>query len=508
MDRYEVHDGKQYKVINPKDYVIANRDKMFTAYKVANVTARKGKVGEVVETVMKNGMRETKNIVSYDPVTGEPDWVVTQANGEQMIVTDSKYRSLYYVADAEPGQEVTPVPLNRPMLELDENVCFMTSWGEMQYINAGGVLVTLSSNDIYGIQQEEFERTYKTLSDVDAKPIFDENIQIVNESNKPKIFLSVAYPYENEQNQKVLKEVVGYLSSKGITAVNVRKIQESNVNLVKEIASTLEKCEGILSLAFNKGQNKTSPFIHIENSLASTMNLSNIMIVPLEVDKDGMLFDDNNDATIDINANKSLYDPENTEVLKAIDQFIEQVVKRFQLKIKDKDLARFKSGLLNIDKSEQTREQIASFLKAFYQIKDIDFSMKNVFVKRPTQIKAVVVQQDGVYQTKDGLIELKKGDFLVMDQDSSVKPYAVKQEQFNLRYTKVLGSEDTYVTKLAPVIATKEGQEVKICPMVDTTDIYYNKKEEFASKYETLEDYILNLQISLDNSNINDLTSN
>lgn len=508
MDKYEIHDGKKYRVINSKDYVIEHRDQMFTAYKTSNVTARKGRVGEVVETVMKNGMRETKNIVSYDPVTGEPDWVVTQANGEQMIVTDSKYRSLYYVADAKPGQEVKPVPLNRPMLKVDENVCLVTSWGEMQYINAGGVLVTLASNDIYGIQQEEFEKTYQTVENVDAKPIFDENIQIVVDSNKPKIFLSVAYPYENENNQQILKDIVRYINSKGIMAINVRKIQESNVNLVREISGTLEKCEGILSLAFNKGQNKTSPFIHIENSLASTMNLANMVIVPLDVDKDGVLYDDNNDSTVDINAEKSLYDPENAGVLKEIDKFIEQVTKRYNLKINDKDLARFKSGLLNVDKTDQTRDQIVEFLKAFYQVKDLDFSMRNVFVKRPTQIKAVVVKQSGVYETKDGLIELKEGDFLVMDSNNNVKPYAVKQEQFNLRYTKVVGTEDTYVTKLAPVVATKSGDQVKICPLVDTTDIYYNKKEEFAAKYETLEDYILNLQVSLDNSNVNNLGSN
>ncbi|MBO5884845.1 MAG: hypothetical protein J6Q51_03515, partial [Clostridia bacterium] len=485
-----------------------HRDQMFTAYKTSNVTARKGKVGEVVETIMKNGMRETKNIVSYDPVTGEPDWVVTQANGEQMIVTDSKYKSLYYVADAKPGQEVKPVPLNRPMLKVEENVCLVTSWGEMQYINAGGVLVTLAANDIYGIQQEEFEKTYQTVENVDAKPIFDENIQTVVDNNKPKIFLSVAYPYDNEKNQQILKEVVRYLNSKGIMAVNVRKIQESNVNLVKEIAGTLEKCEGILSLAFNKGQNKTSPFIHIENSLASTMNLANLMIVPEEVEKEGVLYSDNNDGVADIDGEKSLYDPANQDVLEELNNFIEQVTKRYQLKINDKDLARFKSGLLTVDKTDQTREQIVEFLKAFYQVKDLDFSMRNVFVKRPTQIKAVVVKQSGMYETKDGVIELKEGDFLVMDNDSTVKPYAVKQEQFNLRYAKVIGTEDTYVTKLSPVIATKVDNQVKICPLVDPSDIYYNKKEEFAAKYESLEDYILNLQISLENSNVNNLGSN
>lgn len=508
MDKFEIHDGVQYKVINSKEYVSAHRNQQKTAYKTANVVARRGYVGEIVETVMKNGLRETKNMVSYDPITGEPDWVLTQPNGELTVITDSKYRSLYNIANTKPGEELNPIPLNRPVLEVDENVCLVTSWGEMQYIKAGGVLVTLASNDIYGIQKEEYENTYKEVPDVDAKPIFDENISTVVDNNRPKIFLSVAYPYHNENNQKLLKEVVEYVNSKGILAINVRKINENNVNLVKEISTTLGKCEGVLSLAFNRNSNKTSPFIHIETALATSMNLASLMIVPNEVDKEGVLHNDNSDGNeVEINAELSLYDDENKEVLTYLNKFTEQVTKRYKLQINKKDIARFKTGLMNPETSDQTKNQVVDFLKAFYQIKDKDFQMKNVFIKRPTQIKAMVVDKSGFYETKDGIIELRKGDFLVLDQNSNVKPYAVKQEQFNLRYVKVNGTQDTYVTKFVPVLASRKGANVEICPLIDTTDIYEQDIKEFGTKYESLKDYILNLESVAESVNQNDLSA-
>ena len=66
MDNFELHEGEQYKVINAKDYVISHKHEFFTAIKKSNVVAIQGFVGQEVDTVMKNGLTETKNIVSYN----------------------------------------------------------------------------------------------------------------------------------------------------------------------------------------------------------------------------------------------------------------------------------------------------------------------------------------------------------------------------------------------------------------------------------------------------------
>ena len=92
---YELHEGEQYLVIDSLEYVKQRMDSAFVGSKFAGITARKGYVGEKVKTIMKNGLTETVNVVTYDAETGEPDWVVTQESGEQMVVTDKKFKSLY-----------------------------------------------------------------------------------------------------------------------------------------------------------------------------------------------------------------------------------------------------------------------------------------------------------------------------------------------------------------------------------------------------------------------------
>ena len=131
---YEIYQGEKYKIIDAKEYAIENAHNCFAGIKVSSIVAKKGFVGQEVETIMKNGMKETKNIVSYDPETGEPDWIVAQATGEQMIVTDTAFKNLYYSENSSTGEQINPVPLNRPLIRVKENVAFMAPWGEMQYI--------------------------------------------------------------------------------------------------------------------------------------------------------------------------------------------------------------------------------------------------------------------------------------------------------------------------------------------------------------------------------------
>lgn len=495
MEKFEIHDGEHFKVIDPKKFCIENKDKAFVAIKVSNITARQGFVGEEVTTILKNGMRETENIVSYDTQTGEPDWIVTQATGEQMIVTDSKFKYLYNSTNSKPGTEITPVPQNRPIITLDESVCFVAPWGELQYIKKGGKLICLASNNIYGIQADEFNSSYKVIPSADAKEILDENLLKIENSNKPKMFISIAYPYDDTKSQEFMKEVIRYINEKGILAINVRKINDKNVNLVAEISKNLENCEGILSLAFNKGEHRTSPFIHIETSLATAINLANLMLIPKDVKREGVLFEDNLDGNIvSFHSDKSLFSPENKEILEKLDNLISQIFKRFKYKLSDKSLSKFKNGLLDLQSSKETRQRLVEYIKAFYQVKNLSFYLKDVFVKRPTQIKAMAVEKAGVYETQDGLVELKAGDYLVMDINEEAKPYSVKKEQFEARYIKVNGEENLYITKLIPVIAKINESKVEITSLIDTTDIYSNDIQRFNFAYQTLEDYIKNIK--------------
>lgn len=152
------------KIENIKDYIIKRLDngilKPNRYQKSGQITARKGVVGEEIYTIMSNGLQETKNIVVADE-NGNPGWVVTNpVGGEQYIVSDSVLKSKYQKID---GTDDKFRPVGKPIVaaQVDENICFIAPWGELQQLVAGGYLVfDKAFNDVYGVQEKEFNDTY------------------------------------------------------------------------------------------------------------------------------------------------------------------------------------------------------------------------------------------------------------------------------------------------------------------------------------------------------------
>lgn len=154
------------KIENIKEYLVeglkSRRFQSKTYQKSGEITARVGKIGEEIVTIMANGLEETKNIVTTDE-NGNPGWVVTNNTGEQYIVSDSVFRSKYKKIE---GTEDRFKPIWNPITaaRIDENICFNAPWGETQNLIAGGYLVfNKGFDDIYGIQQEEFDETYEKI---------------------------------------------------------------------------------------------------------------------------------------------------------------------------------------------------------------------------------------------------------------------------------------------------------------------------------------------------------
>lgn len=493
------HNGKFFKEINALEFVFSNCENSFLASKATNVTARQGKVGEVLVTKMKNGFIETENVVSFDAVTGEPDWIVTQVNGEQMIVSDESYKQLYET-DGN-ANLLKPTGKIRPVIEVKEDVCFMAPWGEMQFLEKGGFIITLAKNNIYGIQKQEFFDMYNMVEG-NGKELIIKNLQEKHNLNKPKIFLSVAYPHTNELEMKFLKQIIVYINSKGVSTVNIKKINESNVNIIKEITNCLSGCNGIVSLAFARNGNHTSPWIHIENSLAFSCNIPSLTIIPKEVEQDGVLYVDNLTNETYVFKNTDLYSEENLQLRNQIDSLVEKVLLLSKNTINDKELSNFKA-LIKEDR-ESASKTITNFLKKRYSIKEEEFTIEQVYIKRPVEVKAVYVKSDGYYITKNGREYLQKGDYLVTDVDDKV--YSVSQKKFEETYVKVNGKEDVYVKKLIPVILTKKQDgNSYIKPMHDLDDEYIPDRESFRQNYCRLEDYILSLSENL-NQYENDLS--
>ena len=154
------------KIENIKEYLtegIKNGKFQSETYqKTGEITARVGKIGEEIVTVMANGLQETRNSVKADE-NGNPDWVVTACSGEKYIVADSVFKKKYEkIVGTEDGYKPVWNPVTAA--QIDEAISFIAPWGETENLAAGGYLVfNKAYDDIYGVQKEEFERTYKKI---------------------------------------------------------------------------------------------------------------------------------------------------------------------------------------------------------------------------------------------------------------------------------------------------------------------------------------------------------
>ena len=161
-----MYNTKFKKIENIKEYLTEGlqngKFNSKTYQKSGEITARVGKVGEEIVTVMANGLKETKNTVTVDE-NGRPGWVVTNSTGEQYIVSDSVFKKKY---ERISGTEDKFKPVWNPITaaQIDENICFVAPWGEIQNIVSGGYLVFNEEyDDIYGVQETEFLETYELI---------------------------------------------------------------------------------------------------------------------------------------------------------------------------------------------------------------------------------------------------------------------------------------------------------------------------------------------------------
>lgn len=132
-----------------------------TYRKKAEITARKGVVGEEIVTVMVDGLVETKNVVKKDE-NGNTGWVVTNPSGEKYIVEDAVFSDKYEPIEGADGKFR---PKGKPVTagKISESISFIAPWGETMNVVSGGYLVFTSMDDIYAIQEKEFFDTYEEI---------------------------------------------------------------------------------------------------------------------------------------------------------------------------------------------------------------------------------------------------------------------------------------------------------------------------------------------------------
>lgn len=123
--------------------------------KQAIVRARKGRIGEIIHTILADGTVETTNTAK------DGDIIVTNPGGEQYIMSKDKFRSRYAftgekgVFKATGTVQAIKNPLRQP-------ISITAPWGEQQYGDENCWLaIPVDSNETpYIIGAKEFDSTY------------------------------------------------------------------------------------------------------------------------------------------------------------------------------------------------------------------------------------------------------------------------------------------------------------------------------------------------------------
>jgi|LGVF01.2.fsa_nt_gb predicted hydrocarbon binding protein len=129
------------------------------AIKVASVKAVKGKLGESVETVLQNGLRETINVVKQD-ANSNVDVIITNMGEEKYVISYKKFIKNYKKVKENIYKPKTNYKV---VLKLKDDISFVAPWKELMHISRGGFLVINNQDDIYGINESEFSSTYKIV---------------------------------------------------------------------------------------------------------------------------------------------------------------------------------------------------------------------------------------------------------------------------------------------------------------------------------------------------------
>lgn len=132
---------------------ICNKGKDCT--KKTEVTARKAKEGEKIETYTSDG-KETEKTAK------KGDWVVTNTTGEKFILSNDVFldRNIHIK-----GNRYKANGKSRALEYKGKNMKFMASWNEPMALKTGDMIVSPYKDDkltgeIYRIARKEFDETY------------------------------------------------------------------------------------------------------------------------------------------------------------------------------------------------------------------------------------------------------------------------------------------------------------------------------------------------------------
>lgn len=153
---------KVYKEVDRHDPIITEGIEKAPIYrKKGEVRAQIALGGEVIETILANGMKETTN-------TAEPgDYIITNPGGERYIVKPDTFGKRYSPKEGENGIYEAKGYCKAIINPFGEDIKIMASWGEVQVGDNECILADTYDPETkslggepYIIEKNAFEETY------------------------------------------------------------------------------------------------------------------------------------------------------------------------------------------------------------------------------------------------------------------------------------------------------------------------------------------------------------
>jgi hypothetical protein len=163
--------------VDVRDYVnkgIENGDLApFWAIKYGRVRARRGNLGEIVNTYTDGGILEKENEVELDPVTGRTGWIITKCSPDgEVIVDEFGNKNEWIMDDSDFIQEyVLDNELEGVFKSVDGPQLFVQALADMtivqgdeeMHVECGGYINITEFSNCYVISERDFNDTYRVM---------------------------------------------------------------------------------------------------------------------------------------------------------------------------------------------------------------------------------------------------------------------------------------------------------------------------------------------------------
>ena len=163
--------------VDVRDYVnkgIENGDLApFWAIKYGRVRARRGTVGEVVNTYTDGGILERENTVKVDPQTGNTGWIITKCSPDgDVIIDEYGNKNEWIMEDSDFIQEYVLDPnvdgvfksVDGPQLFVQVLTDMVMVQGDKEmHVECGGYINITDFSSCYAISERDFNDTYRVM---------------------------------------------------------------------------------------------------------------------------------------------------------------------------------------------------------------------------------------------------------------------------------------------------------------------------------------------------------